>query len=163
MTFDASPQDVVSQLELEATITAAQTLLSINQTKELFAGTIPESGITVSGLFKISGTTSYEVSVSSSFKGQGLVEFGSQVILPNSAKITVNVENEDESTATGFEGSSITPDFNITSLTASVDFVASSKVKAFLSIDIVAAGHVDAVIALQVPKITTTLTSVSGE
>ena len=91
------------------------------------------------------------------------MDFGIQASLPNSAKVIADVQKGDASGAVGFEGAGITPIFNVKSLTATVNLVAYSKAKISFGIDVVAVGHVNAAITLQVPKVTSTLTFVSGK
>ena len=106
---------------------------------------------------------SYEVGVSSTFSGEGVVDFGLTAGLPNTAKVSADVSNKDKSAAVGFDGGSIDPFFDVKSLSASVDLVAYSKAKISFGIEVVKVGKLDVAVSLQVPKITTTLTAAYGE
>ena len=160
--IDASPQDVVAKLELQAIISASETLLSIDQSKELFAVGIPGAGIAVTGIFKLGATGSYSVGVSSTFQGNGLVDFGIQATLPNAAKVRADNINRESSSAVGFGQPSITPLFNVKSLSASVGLTAYSRLKVSFGIEVVKIGHVDTAIVLQVPKVTAQLNTGLG-
>lgn len=163
MVIDASPQKVAAKLGLEATISGSKEILSIDQSKELFSFGVPDAGIAVTGIFHLGAVLSYEVGVSSTFSGEGVVDFGLTAGLPDTAKITADVSNKDKSSAVGFDGGSVDPSFNIKSLSASVDLVAYSKAKISFGIDVVKVGKLDVAVTLQVPKITTTLTAAYGE
>ncbi|MCJ1260649.1 hypothetical protein MMC22_000511 [Lobaria immixta] len=161
--IESSPQDVKAELELETTVSASQELFSIDEAKELFAFGIPDAGIAVTGIFKLGATLSYSVGVSSSFKGEGVVDFGLAASLPNSAKITADAKNKDKNSAVGFEGASFDPIFDVKSLSASIDLIAYSKARIVFGIDVTKIGKLDVAVTLQVPKVTTTLTAAFEE
>lgn len=159
--IESSPQDVKAELELEATVTASKELFSIDESKELFAFGIPDAGIAVKNIFKLGATLSYSVGVSSTFNGEGVVDFGLAATLPNSAKVTAHTKG-DGNTAVGFDGGSFEPLFDVKSLSASIDLVAYSKAKILFGIEVTKIGKLDVAVTLQVPKVTTTLTAAFG-
>lgn len=152
-----------AELELEATVSASQELFSIDESKELFAFGIPDAGIAIKGIFKLGATLSYSVGVSSSFQGEGVVDFGLVASLPNSAKVTADAKNSDKNSAVGFNGAQFDPIFDVKSLSASIDIIAYSKAKILFGIEVTKIGKLDVAVTLQVPKVTTTLTAAFGE
>ena len=152
-----------AELELEATISATKELLSIDESKELFAFGIPDAGIAVTGIFDLGATLSYSVGVSSEFKGEGVVDFGLAASLPNSAKVTADAKKGDGNSAVGFDGASFDPIFDVKSLSASVELVAYSKARILFGIEVTKIGKLDVAVTLQVPKVTTTLTVAFGK
>ena len=163
LTLDASPQSVLAKLELEATLTASDTPEALTFTKELFAFGIPDAGIAVAGIFSLGATLKYDVGVSSTFKGQGVFDFGLQAGLPDTAKLTADVSSPGDSSATGFDGFSVTPIFDVKSLSASVTVAAFSQPKLSFGIDITKIGHLDVAINVELPKVSATLTAEFGK
>lgn len=152
-----------AELELEATVSASQDSFSIDEAVELFAFGIPEAGIAVKDIFKLGATISYSVGVSSSFQGEGVVDFGLAASLPNSAKVTADAKKGAGNSAVGFDGTTFDPNFDVKSLSASISLIAYSKAKILFGIDVTKIGKLDVAVTLQVPKVTTTLTAAFGE
>lgn len=162
LTVDASPQSVVAKLELEATVSASDSPEVLSYEKELFSAGIPDAGIAVTGIFSIGATIKYDVGVSSTFKGEGVFDFGLEAGLPDAAKLTADVSNPGASSATGFDGVSVKPIFDVKSLSASVTVAAFSKPKLSFGIDITKIGHLDIAINVELPKVSATLTAQIG-
>lgn len=163
LTLDAAPQGILAKLELEATLAASDSPESLNFVKELFAFAIPDAGIAVKGFFSLGAVLKYDVGVSSTFKGEGVFDFGLQAGLPDTAKLTADVTNPDSSSATGFDGVSVTPIFDVKSLSASVTVAAFSQPRLEFGIDITKIGHLDVAIEVQLPKVSATLTAEFSE
>ena len=161
--IESSPEDVKAVLQLEATISASTKRLSYNQTKLLFDAPISGAGVAVPGIFNLGATISYSVGFSASFSGQGVVDFGLNASLPNSAKVTADLKNKDGNSAVGFKDATFDPLFNVKSLSATVELVAVSKAQIKYGIDVIKIGKLDVAVTLQVPKVTTTLTAAFGE
>ena len=70
LTLEASPSNFLAKLELEATVTASKEPDTLSESKELFSAPIPGAGISVTGIFKLGATVSYEVGTSATFAGK---------------------------------------------------------------------------------------------
>lgn len=159
LTLTASPNNFQSQLELEATITSSKNPDSLQYTKELFSFPIPSAGIEVEGIFKLGAILSYDVGVSSSFSGSATVDFGLQASLPNSAQLVADVQNPDQSTATGFATGELTPMFDIKKESASVTVAAFSQPKLSFGIELIKVGNIDVAITIKLPEVSATLSA----
>lgn len=160
-TINASPVTVTAKAVLEATITSDKKLLTVNQVKELFAIGVPGAGIAVTGIFKIGATLAYQVGATSNFAGQGIVDFGIQAGIPDTAKVVAAVKTPASNSAINFLGP-ITPVFNVKSLTASVNLVAFTQAKLAFGAEITNVGKADIAITLLIPKVSAQLTAVYG-
>lgn len=94
--LDASPDNVAAKIGLEATVSGSKEILSIDESKELFAFGVPDAGIAVTGIFHLGAVLSYEIGVSSTFSGEGVVDFGLTVGLLNTARVSTDVSNKDK-------------------------------------------------------------------
>lgn len=163
LTLEAAPQDFKAKLELEATATASKEPVSIQSSKELFSAPIPGAGITVAGIFKLGATVSYEVGISATFAGTATADFGLTASLPNGAKVVADVNSPMDSSATGWQGSSLTPNFEVTKLSASITLAAFSQAKLALGIELTDVGNVDVAVTMKLPEISLALSADYGE
>lgn len=163
LTLEAAPQDFKAKLELEATVTASKEPVSVQSSKELFSAPIPGAGITVTGIFKLGATVSYEVGTSATFAGTATADFGLTASLPNGAKVVADINNPTASSATGWQGSSLTPSFEVTQLSASITLAAFSQAKLALGIELTDVGTVDVAVTMKLPEISSALSADYGE
>lgn len=152
---------VSAKAVFEATITAQGKLLTLNVLKELYAVGIPGAGVAVTNIFKIGATLAYQIGVTSTFSGQGVVDFGLQAGIPDAAKAIAKLKNPASNSAVNFDGP-LTPVFNVKSLTASVTLVALSQAKLAFGAEINNVGKADIAITLIIPKVTAQLTTANG-
>lgn len=160
--LEASPSDFKAKLELEATVTSSKSPESIQNSKELFSAPIPGAGISVTGIFKLGATVSYEVGTSATFAGSATADFGLSASLPNGAKVVAAVNHPTDSSATGWSGSSLTPNFEVTKLSASITLAAFSQPKIAFGIELVEVGKVDVAVTMKLPEISSTLSANYG-
>ena len=161
--LEAAPSDFVAKLELEATVTASKSPETIQSSKEIFSAPIPGAGITVTGIFKLGATVSYDVGTSATFAGTATADFGLRASLPNGAKVVANINNPGSSSATGWGDSSLTPTFEVTKLSASIKLAAFSQPKISFGIELVKVGNVEVALTLKLPEISSTLSASYGE
>ena len=159
LTLTASPNGFQAELELEATITSSENPDSLQYTKELFSFPVPDAGIEVEGIFKLGATLSYDVGVSSSFAGSATVDFGLKAGIPDSAKLLIDVQNPDQSSANGFGVADVTPIFDISKESASITLAAFSQPKLAFGIELIEAGNFDVAITVKLPEISVSLTA----
>ena len=162
LTIEASPTDFVAKLELEATVTSSKSPDSLQSSKEIFSAPIPGAGITVTGIFKLGATVSYEVGTSVTFAGTATADIGLRASLPNGARVVADINNPDGSSATGWEGSSLTPILEVTKLSASITLAAYSQPKISFGIELIKVGNVDVAITMKLPEISSTLSASYG-
>ena len=159
LTLTASPNNFQAKLELEATITSSESPDSLQYTKELFSFPVPDAGIEVEGIFKLGAILSYDIGVSSSFSGSATVDFGIQAGFPNSAQLVADVQNPDQSSATGFGVNDLSPIFEITKESASVTLAAFSQPKLAIGVELIKVGNIDVAVTVKLPEISTTLSA----
>ena len=151
-------------LKLEATITASKDPETLNPDPlELFSFPIPGAGIEVAGIFKLGATVAYDVGTSATFAGTATADFGLEASLPNGAKVLADVNNPDQSSATGWAGSSLDPFFEVTELEASITLAAYSQPKISFGITLDNVGDVDVVLGMKLPEISSTLSADYGK
>ncbi|KAL8797919.1 MAG: hypothetical protein Q9182_007116 [Xanthomendoza sp. 2 TL-2023] len=159
LTLAASPSNFKAKLELEATVTASKSPATLQNSKELFSAPIPGAGIAVTGIFKLGATVSYEVGTSATFAGTATAQFGLGAGLPNDAKVVADINNPTSSSATGWQGSSLTPNFQVTKLDASITLAAFSQPKLAFGVELVKVGNVDVAVTMKLPEISSTLSA----
>ncbi|KAL8795435.1 MAG: hypothetical protein Q9195_002024 [Heterodermia aff. obscurata] len=159
LTLEATPSNFLAKLELEATVTSSKEPESLQESKELFSAPIPGAGITVTGIFKLGATVSYDVGTSATFAGTATADFGLQASLPNGAKVVADINNPEDSSATGWQGSSLTPIFEVTKLSASITLAAYSQPKIAFGIELIEVGNVDVAVTMKLPEISSTLSA----
>ncbi|MCJ1423465.1 hypothetical protein MMC29_001348 [Sticta canariensis] len=157
-TMDVSPVTVSAKAVLQATITAQEKLLNLDVLKELYAVGIPGAGIAVTNIFKIGATLAYQIGVTSTFSGQGVVNFGLQAGIPDAAKVIAKLKNPASNSAVNFDGP-LTPVFNVKTLTAGVNFVAFSQARLAFGAEVNNVGKADIAMTFIIPKVTAQLTA----
>ncbi|KAL8722267.1 MAG: hypothetical protein Q9225_001214 [Loekoesia sp. 1 TL-2023] len=159
LTLSAAPSNFKAKLELEATVTSSKEPASLQSSKELFSAPIPGAGISVTGIFKLGATVSYEVGTSVTFAGKATADFGLQASLPNGAKVVADINNPSSSSATGWQGSSLKPIFEITELSASLTLAAFSQPKIAFGVELVKVGKIDIAVTMKLPEISSTIST----
>ncbi|KAL8687877.1 MAG: hypothetical protein Q9218_006073 [Villophora microphyllina] len=162
-TISGTPQDFAAKLELGTTITASYSPDSLSYNKTLFSAPIPDAGISVTGIFSLGAIVSYDIGVSTTFKGSASMNFGLTASLPNTAVAIADIQNPTQSSATGFDGGQFTPNFNLTALSASVTVAAFSQPKLSFGIDITKVGHLDVALAFKLPVVEATVKAAYNE
>lgn len=140
LVLSASPQDFQSTLEVEAKIEASTSVglpSGLNFSKEVASFPIPGAGIVIPGIFELGAVVSYEVAIESSITGTASFTFGLLTSIPNTAKIEANLANIAASSSTGFESTTFSPTFEISSGSATLDVAAVSRPKLTFGVDIV--------------------------
>ncbi len=130
---------------------------------ELFRFPIPGAGIAVKGIFSVGATVAYEVGTSATFAGTATVDFGLEASLPNGASVLADINNPDQSSATGWAGSSLDPIFEVTKLEASIKLSAYSQPQVELGIKLDNVGDVEVVVGIKLPEISSTLSADYGK
>ena len=152
---------VSAKAVLQAAITAQEKLLNLDVLKELYAVGIPGAGIAVTNIFKIGATLAYQIGVTSTFSGQGVVNFGLQAGIPDAVKVIARLKNPASNSAVNFDGP-LTPVFNVKTLTAGVNFVAFSQARLAFGAEINNVGKADIAMTFIVPKVTAQLIAANG-
>jgi len=163
LTLQGQPKNFVANLQLTTTVTAVEKIDALSYSKELFAAGIPGAGIAITGIFHLGTTISYEVGISTSVKGTASFAYGLSASVPDTAQITADVQNPDSSSATGFENGNITPNFDVTALTASITAAAFSQPKLAFGIELTGVGTFDVAMVLKLPQVSATLTAAYNE
>lgn len=163
LTLSAAPSNFKAKLELEATVTSSKEPDLLQSSKELFSAPIPGAGISVTGIFKLGATVSYEVGTSVTFAGTATADFGLQASLPNGAKVVADVNDPSRSSATGWQGSSLTPIFEITELSASLTLAAFSQPKIAFGVELIEVGKIDIAVTMKLPEISSKLSTTYGK
>lgn len=163
LTLQGQPKGFAAELELTTTVAAVEKIDALSYTKELFAAGIPGAGIAITGIFHLGTTISYEVGVSTSVKGTAAFVYGLSAGVPDSAQITADIINPGSSSASGFEGGKITPNFDVTALSASVSAAAFSQPKLAFGIELTGVGTFDVAMVLKLPQVSATLSAAYNE
>lgn len=159
LTRTASPSNILAELELEAVVTSSDKPDSLQYSKELFSFPIPDAGVEVDGIFKLGATLSYDIGVSSTFAGSATLDFGLQASLPNSAQLVADVQNPDQSSATGWGEGQLTPIFDIKQESASITLSAFSQPKLAFGIELTGVGNVDVAVTIKLPEVSVVLSA----
>lgn len=163
LTLEATPNNFKAKLELEATVTSSKQPDSLQASKEIFSAPIPGAGISVTGIFKLGATVSYDVGTSATFAGSATADFGLSAGIPNGAKVLADINNPSKSAATGWQGSSLNPIFDITKLSASITLAAYSQPKIAFGVELIEVGNVDVAVTMKLPEISSTLSASYGK
>lgn len=105
---------------------------------------------------------SYDVGTSATFAGTATADFGLQASLPNGAKVVADINNPEKSSATGWQGASLTPIFDVTKLSASITLAAYSQPKIAFGVELFKVGNVDVAVTMKLPEISSTLSASYG-
>ncbi|KAL8952231.1 MAG: hypothetical protein Q9222_001845 [Ikaeria aurantiellina] len=160
--LEAAPSNFLAKLGLEATVTSSKSPDTLQESKEIFSAPIPGAGISVTGIFKLGATVSLDVGTSATFAGTATADFGLQASLPNGAKVVADINNPSGSSATGWQGSSLTPTFDVTKLSASITLAAFSQPKIAFGVELIEVGQVDVAVTMKLPEISSTLSASYG-
>lgn len=165
LTLSAAPSNFHAKLKLEATINAEKSPVSLNPgpIEIVHPLAIPGAGISVPGIFNLGATVSYEVGTSATFSGTATADFGLEASLPNGAKVVADIINPDQSSATGWSGSSLDPIFEVTKIEADIKLTAYSQPKLEFGITLDHVGDVEVVVGIKLPEISSTLSVDYGE
>lgn len=153
----ALPQNVAATLNMRASLTTKKPVEKLSTKYPVLAVPVPGAGIVVGGIFKLGATVSYDLAISSSFKGTAEFDFGLRATLPGTAKVVADAVNQANSRASGFEGYSSQPNFGVHSLTASASVSANTSPKLAFGIDVVNLGRVEVAVSMKLPDVSATL------
>lgn len=159
LTLTASPQDFQAELELEVNITANESPNTLQFQKQLFSSAIPGAGISIPEIFTLGATLSYSVGGTASFQGTASVDFGLSATLPDSAQLVADIKNPDSSSATGFNGGTLTPLFNVNEMSAAVTLGAYSLPMISFGVSLVKIGSASLDVSVKLPEVDVTLTA----
>ncbi|KAL8687755.1 MAG: hypothetical protein Q9224_005059, partial [Gallowayella concinna] len=150
--LSGSPKDFAAKLQLETNITAPLgSLDSLGYTKELFSIPIPNAGISVPRIFSLGAIISYEIGVQTSFAGSASMAFGISTSLPNTAVLSADIRHPTQSSATGFDGGQVDPNFDLKALSAAVTVQAFSQPKLSFGIEITKIGKLGIALGVKMP------------
>ncbi|KAG0136431.1 hypothetical protein HOY82DRAFT_498283 [Tuber indicum] len=165
LTLGASPEDFRAKMIMEARVSA--TLLNgipgLNLTQELASFPIPGAGISVPKIFELGAIITYEVGVECSVTGEANFTFGLSASLPNSALVSLNLADVSQSQASGFDGATFDPVFDINSGSVSLNVAAISRPKLTFGIEIIGVGKLEAALKMGLPVVSTKLTAAFDE
>ncbi|MCJ1469640.1 hypothetical protein MMC07_008276, partial [Pseudocyphellaria aurata] len=154
----ALPQNVAATLQMRATLSTKKKIDQLSVKYPVLAVPIPGAGIVVGGIFKLGATVSYDLGITSSFKGTAAFDFGLRASLPGTAKVVADAVNPHNSGATGFEGYSSQPSFGVHSLSEVASVSANTVPKLAFGIDVVNVGRVEVAVSMNLPEIAAKLT-----
>ena len=164
LTLSAAPSNFRAMLKLEATISAEKSPVSLNPAAiEVFSAPIPGAGIEIAGIFKLGATVAYDVGTSASFSGTATVDFGLEASLPNGAKVAADISNPDQSSASGWAGSSLSPIFEVTKIEASIKLAAYSQPTVSFGITLDHVLYFEVAVEIKLPEISSTLAALYGQ
>ena len=165
LTLSAAPSNFHAKLKLEATINAERSpvFLKSDPIEVVRPVAIPGAGISVPGIFNLGATVSYEIGTSATISGTATADFGLEASLPNGAMVVADISNPDQSSATGWSGSSLDPIFEVTKIEADIKLAAYSKPKIEFGITLEHVGDVEVVVAVKLPEISSTLSAEYGK
>lgn len=153
-----SPSGFAAELELSTTISGTISPDSLSYSKTLFTAPVPGAGIAVTGIFSLGATISYDIGASVSFSGSATVQYGLSASIPDTARITANLESPSDSSATGFDGGQVTPIFDVSAVSAGVTLGAYSQPKLSFGLDIIEIAKLEADFSIKLPQVSATLT-----
>lgn len=160
----ALPQNVAATLQMRATLSTKKKIDTLSQKFHVIHDVpIPGAGMKAPGIFTLGATVSYDLGITSSFKGTAEFDFGLRASLPGTAKVVADAVNPANSGATGFEGYSSQPNFGVHSLTEEASVSANTVPKLAFGIDLVNVGQVDVAVSMKLPEIAAKLTGEYSE
>src|SRR5690349_9289939 len=114
-TIDGHPQSVAATFSLNANADFEGTgdEQPFEAKKELFSAGVPDAGLSIPNIFQLGLVASYEVDFQAAVSGKAGVTFGFSASLADSTGFTLDLADSSKSSAVGFEGATLTPDFHI--------------------------------------------------
>ena len=159
MVLNLSPSGFSAELELATTISKTVTPSSLNYAKTLFSAPIPGAGIEIPEIFTLGAIIEYDVGVSVSFTGSATVKYGFSATVPDTAHIVADLQTPSNCKATGFEGGQVTPNIEVTAVSASVGAAAFSQPKLSFGIELIGVAKFEADFTVKLPEISAALTA----
>jgi len=165
LTLGASPQDFRAKMVLEAKVAGQISSLppSSTWTKELVSFPIPDAGISIPGIFTLGAIISYEVGGECTINGAADFTFGLGATLPNTAIVAVNLADLTQTKATGFDGATFDPVFELNSGSATLNVTAFSRPKLAFKIEVVGVAKLEAALQMGLPVVNVALTAAFGK
>ncbi|KAI9802720.1 MAG: hypothetical protein M1825_002742 [Sarcosagium campestre] len=158
--LDASPSGVKASLQMEASIKGSvngpQTELNQNKTIELFSAPIPGAGIEIPKIFELGAIIELNVVAGINLKAEGTFTFGLTASLNDGAKVSTDLVNVDQSSASGF-GVNFDPNFGVERLNGSVTLAAAAQPKLKFGLEVLELGKLDVFLAMKLPEVTASL------
>lgn len=155
-TLSASPKGLNATMELQAKVTRTDKLDEYSNKKELASMAVPELGIDIPHVLKLGVTLAYQIGYSTKVMGSATVILGATSSLPDDAIITIDLIDPDKSSWSGFEGAALVPIFDVTELSASVQFAVFSQADMSFGIEIPEHAKADVELNLKLPQLSTT-------
>ena len=165
LTLGASPQDFRAKMVLEAKVAGQISSLppSSNWTEQIASFPIPDAGISIPGIFELGAIISYEVSVECTINGAADFTFGLGATLPNTAIVAINLADLTQTRATGFDGATFDPVFELNSGSATLNVAAISRPKLAFGIEVVGVAKLEVALQMSLPVVNVALTAAFGK
>ncbi|KAL9063938.1 MAG: hypothetical protein Q9161_009191 [Pseudevernia consocians] len=143
-------------MELQAKVTRTDKLDTFSDKKELASMAVPELGIDIPKILKFGVTLAYQIGYSTKLMGSATVILGATSSLPDGAIITIDLKDPDKSSWSGFEDAALVPIFDVTDLSASVQFAVFTQADMSFGIEIPEHAKADVELNLKLPQLSAT-------
>lgn len=162
--LNVSPLDFEASLEFEVTLDTPTSVASLTYEKKIINIPIPDAGIVVKDVFELGLRVQHVVGYTTKLKDGAVFKIGAKAKIPGNPKISIDGVDYGQSTASGLEGISIEPIFDVVSLSRNaLDFAVATKPKLVFGIDVVKIGHFDMTLSFNLPELKGTLTPTFGK
>ncbi|CUS13506.1 unnamed protein product [Tuber aestivum] len=165
LTIGASPQDFRAKMIMEAKVNAKISAVppSVNLTRELASFPIPGAGISIPRIFEIGAIIAYEVGVESTINGEANITVGLTATLPDTALVVLDLADLSKTKASGFDGATFDPVFDLNSGSATLNIAAVSRPKLTFGIEVIGVGKLEAALKMGLPVVSTQLIAAFDE
>jgi len=154
LTIDGTPTGLYGALKLEATVTKYEKPKQLKRSEPLFEAPVPDLGIIVPGIFKLGAIFKFEVGVQTQLQGSATIDFDLEARVPDTAKFTVDVMNQNLSTADGFR-CDVNPIFDVKAFSATIQLAAFAQAVLSFGVEVEKVGKWDVELQFKMPQLAT--------
>ncbi len=154
LTIDGTPTGLYGALKLEATVTKYEKPKQLKRSEPLFEAAVPDLGIIVPGIFKLGAIFKSEVGVQAQLQGSATVDFGLEARVSDTAKFTVDVMNQNLSTADGFR-CDVNPIFDVKAFSATIQHANFAQAVLTFGVEMDHVGKWDVEVSFKMPQLAT--------
>ena len=156
-TVRVSPRGFNATMELQAAITWTEKVQDLSGKKDLFSFPVPDLGFEIPHLCKVGVTLNYQIGFSTKFMQSETIVFGATASLPDDAVLTIDLQNRDKATHSGFENAVFRPILDLKSMTSTVKFAVFTQADISFGIDLKWIERADVELSLKIPQLATTI------
>ena len=159
MHLEVEPRDFDAEMSLEVTLDRPDKVEELSYEKTLADVPVPGAGVVIKDVLSVGLRIQLTAGLTTQLRSGITFRAGLKASLPGTAKITMDVLNFWESSASGFGGFTVDPTVKIISLPRSAEIALAAKPKLVFGVDIIGMSTYEIAAIFNLPELKATCTA----